>query len=165
MDRMKPARAHERIPEDADYRDLLAVRTGLRRFLRWSQDLAAASGLTPAQHQLMLAIRGHSDQKGPTIRELADYLLLRHHSVVGLVDRAVEAGLVRRERDAVDHRAVRVRLTRSGAERIQQLSAMHLEELDRLADSVRAPWRGIRERGSHQSESSRVTEAGSAGDA
>jgi DNA-binding MarR family transcriptional regulator len=151
---MQKSRTH-RVPEDEDYRDLLAVRTGLREFLRWSEDQSAQSGLTPAQHQLMLAIRGHGDPKGPTIRELARYLVLRHHSVVGLVDRAVEAGLVRRERDEADHRAVRVQLTATGANRIQELSALHLEELDRLADTVRAPWRGIRERGTQASQPSR----------
>ena len=74
---------------DADYEDLLALRTGLRRFLRWSEQQAEAAGLTPAQHQLLLAVRGHPDRRGPTVGEVADYLLLRHHSAVGLVDRAV----------------------------------------------------------------------------
>ena len=34
----------------------------LRRFLHWSEEQAVAVGLTPAQHQLLLAIRG---QAGP----------------------------------------------------------------------------------------------------
>ena len=82
---------------DESYAQLLALRTGLRRFQRWSEQQAADAGLTPAQHQLLLAIRGHSDPRGPTIGEVADYLLLRHHSTVGLVDRADAAGLVTRE--------------------------------------------------------------------
>ena len=68
---------------DADYEDLLSLRTGLRRFLRWSEQQAEAAGLTPAQHQLLLAVRGHADPRGPTVGEVADYLLLRHHSAVG----------------------------------------------------------------------------------
>src|SRR3984893_6177252 len=84
---------------DADYEDLLALRTGLRRFLRWSDQQAEAAGLTPAQHQLLLAIRGHADPRGPTVGEVADYLMLRHHSAVGLVDRADTAGLIKRVRD------------------------------------------------------------------
>ena len=79
---------------DADYEDLLILRTGLRRLMRWSEQQALAAGLTPAQHQLLLAVRGHADPRGPTVGEVADYLLLRHHSAVGLVDRAVSAGLV-----------------------------------------------------------------------
>ena len=92
---------------DADYEDLLALRTGLRRFVRWSEQQAEAAGLTPAQQQLLLAIRGHPDRRGPTVGEVADYLLLRHHSAVGLVDRAVAAKLVKRVRDPHDHRIVR----------------------------------------------------------
>jgi hypothetical protein len=49
-------------PSDEDYRRLLELRTGLRRFLRWSEQHAQAAGLTPAQHQLLLAIRGHPDR-------------------------------------------------------------------------------------------------------
>ena len=45
---------------DADYEDLLTLRTGLRRFLRWSEQQAEEAGLTPAQHQLLLAVRGHT---------------------------------------------------------------------------------------------------------
>lgn len=127
----------------AAYARLLALRTGLRRFEAWSARQARAAGLTPAQHQLLLAIRGHADPAGPTIGEAADYLLLRHHSVVGLVDRAEEAGLVYRERSEDDHRIVRLRLTPEGAARLEALSALHLEELERLALDLPAAWAGI----------------------
>ncbi len=128
---------------DADYEDLLALRTGLRRFLRWSEQQAEASGLTPAQHQLLLAIRGHSDPDGPTVGEVADYLLLRHHSAVGLVDRADAAGLVRRVRDPQDHRVVRLQLTPTGTKRLEALSELHIEELQRLALRLPSAWRGL----------------------
>ena len=52
---------------DEEYTKLLAFRTGLRQFLRWSEDQAATVGLTPAQHQLLLAIRGHPDSRGPSV--------------------------------------------------------------------------------------------------
>ena len=128
---------------DADYEDLLALRTGLRRFLRWSEQQAEATGLTPAQHQLLLAVRGHPDRRGPTIGEVADYLLLRHHSAVGLVDRAEEAGLVTRSRDAEDQRVVRLHLTAEGEEHLEALSAAHMEELHRLALKLPSAWRGL----------------------
>src|SRR5579875_886360 len=130
------------LPDEA-YERLLALRTGLRRFLRWSEQQAASAGLTPAQHQLLLAIRGHPDPRGPTIGELADYLLLRHHSAVGLVDRADAAGLVTRARDDHDHRVVRLRLTEDGAERLEALSALHLQEIERLSLDVAAVWAGL----------------------
>ena len=125
----------------------MALRTGLRRFLRWSEQQAEEAGLTPAQHQLLLAIRGHTDRRGPTVGEVADYLLLRHHSAVGLVDRADAAGLVERVRDPEDHRVVRLQLTAAGSKRLEALSSSHLEELaaprphapERLAGPHAAP--------------------------
>src|SRR5579863_7702181 len=116
-----------------DYGRLLALRTGLRHFQRWSEQQARATGLTPAQHQLLLAIRGHGDPRGPTIGEVADYLLARHHSTVELIDRADAAELVVRYRDPDDHRIVRLQLTIDGSARLEALSALHLEELERLA--------------------------------
>ena len=129
-----------RKPSQADYARLLALRTGLRRFERWSAEAAQAAGLTPAQHQLMLAIRGHGDPPGPTIGEAAEYLLLQHHSAVGLVDRAEAAGLIRRSRTDADHRVVRLHLTEEGAQRIEALSALHIQELERLALDLPAAW-------------------------
>ena len=128
---------------DADYEDLLALRTGLRRFVRWGEQQAEGAGLTPAQQQLLLAVRGHPDHRGPTVGEVADYLLLRHHSAVGLVDRAVAAKLVRRVRDPRDHRVVRLQLTASGSKRLEALSEAHLEELGRLGRTLPSAWRGL----------------------
>jgi DNA-binding MarR family transcriptional regulator len=127
----------------ADYEDLLALRTGLRRFLRWSEQQADAAGLTPAQHQLLLAVRGHPDRRGPTVGEAADYLLLRHHSAVGLVDRAVAAKLVKRARDPDDQRVVRLQLTAAGSKRLEALSEASLEELARLGRTLPSAWRGL----------------------
>jgi DNA-binding MarR family transcriptional regulator len=125
---------------DEDYQKLLELRNGLRRFLRWSEEQAAAAGLTSAQHQLLLAIRGHRNPDGPTIGEIAGYLLLRHHSAVGLIDRAVKAGLVMRHEDANDRRVVRLRLTSLGVDILSLLSSAHLEELERLAPRMRELW-------------------------
>jgi DNA-binding MarR family transcriptional regulator len=127
-------------PTDEEYRRLLELRTGLRRFLRWSEGQARAAGLTPAQHQLLLAIRGHADPSGPTIRDVAGHLLLRHHSAVGLVDRAEAAGLVTRTRDPENLSAVRLRLTDEGSRQLEALSELHLEELAHLAPTLQALW-------------------------
>jgi DNA-binding MarR family transcriptional regulator len=124
---------------EGEYASLLAVRVELRRFLRWSEEQAATVGLTPAQHQLMLAIRGHPDSRGPSVRELADYLSTRHHSAVQLIDRAEQLGLVTRHReDSNDRRIVRLALTKAGDEKLAQLSTTHLEELQRLATLIHA---------------------------
>ncbi len=121
---------------DSDYQLLLRFRTDLRRFAHWSEEQARAEGFTPAQHQLLLAIRGHAGPDAPTVSDVADALLLRHHSATGLVDRAAAAGFVRRTRDRHDHRAVRLSITRAGAARLARLSRRHLEELDRLRHGI-----------------------------
>jgi DNA-binding MarR family transcriptional regulator len=122
---------------DGQYAKLLSFRTGLRRFLRWSEEQAATVGLTSAQHQLLLAIRGHHDPRGPSVGELADYLCTRHHSAVQLIDRTEQLGLITRSRgDSEDRRVVRLALTKAGHDKLALLSAIHLEELRRLASLV-----------------------------
>lgn len=121
---------------DADYTRLLAIRTELRRFEQWSAARAAEHGLTASQHQLLLAIRGHPDSAGPTIGDVADYLLVRHHTAVELADRTQELGLLERRRDVADHRVVRLTLTRAGRARLAELSSAHLEELRRTTGLV-----------------------------
>jgi DNA-binding MarR family transcriptional regulator len=129
--------------EPEDFQHLLQLRTRLRRFLRWSEDQARSAGLTPAQHQLMLAVRGHLDAHGPTIGELADYLVIRHHSAVGLVDRAVAAGLVQRGRDQGRTGAVRVTLTEAGTAKLDELTETHLQELAHLGPTIRTLWEAL----------------------
>jgi DNA-binding MarR family transcriptional regulator len=129
---MGDSRTRQRVT-DADFEQLLAFRSSLRRFQRWSEDQARAAGLTSAQHQLLVAVRGHPGPEPPTVGELAEYLLLRHHSVVELVDRAELAGLVRRTADPRDARLVRVRLTSRGSRILDELTPAHLVQLHSLA--------------------------------
>jgi DNA-binding MarR family transcriptional regulator len=122
---------------DDEYAELLTFRDAIRRFLHWSEQQAKHVGLTPAQHQLLLAVRGHDGD--PTTGEVAGHLMLRHHSAVELIDRAERAGLVKRMIDPDDHRIVRLRLSRNGERRLETLSAAHLAELRRLQQALRLP--------------------------
>jgi|SRR5690554_1760863 DNA-binding MarR family transcriptional regulator len=126
-----------------DYRRLLEFRTGIRRFLKWSADRAKEAGLTPAQHQLLLAVKGHDDAAGPTISDVAEYLQLRHNSTVELIDRAEHLGLVRRVTDSEDARLVRLQLTEDGDTRLKGLAHQHLRELERLAAHISQLWAGL----------------------
>ena len=117
---------------DLDYPALLEFRTALRRFNHWSEQQARTVGLTHAQHQLLLAIKGHRGPDAPTVGDVADYLLLRHHSAVELVNRAQAGELVERQRDASDARMVRLRLTAKGERCIEQLTELHVAELRQL---------------------------------
>ncbi|MGH3413260.1 MAG: MarR family winged helix-turn-helix transcriptional regulator [Marmoricola sp.] len=126
------------MPTDAQYRRLLAFRTRLRRFDQWSRDAAEQRGVTHAQHQLLLAVRGSMAGQGPTIGDVADSLLVKHNTATGLVDRAQELGLVERVRDEADSRRVHLRLTRKGDRVLRQLTSVHLEELRRLGLALEA---------------------------
>ncbi len=125
-------------PTDADYQRLLEFRTSLRQFLHWSEEQARAQDLTAAQHQLLLAIKGHPGPADPSIGDIAGYLLLRHNSAVGLVNRAEANGLVARTTDPERRSTVRLTLTDEGARRLEALSELHLEEVPRLANTMRA---------------------------
>lgn len=126
---------------DEDYARLLEFRTGLRTFLKWSRDRAARAGLAPAQHQLLLAIRGHGSE--PTIGDVAEYLLIRPHTAAELASRAEEAGLVSRIEDSRDRRLVRLRLTAKGSRKLRSITAATFEELNRLGPRIRGLWSGL----------------------
>jgi DNA-binding MarR family transcriptional regulator len=119
---------------DEQFARILEFRVALRSFGRFSEEQAAGYDMTAAQHQLLLAIRGHRDPRGPTIADLSRYLLTRHHSTVGLVDRTQDLGLIERRRDEDDARLVRLALTAQGHTRVNALAQAHLKELRRLAE-------------------------------
>ena len=117
---------------DADYQALARFRHALRVFLHFSEEAARDAGLTPAQHQLLLAVRGHPLPEPPAVGDLAEVLQTRAHSVVGLVDRAEEVGLVTSWRDATDARRRLVALTSAGESVLEGLSDLHRRELRRF---------------------------------
>jgi len=117
---------------DREYQALARFRHALRVFLRFSEQAARAASVTPSQHQLLLAVRGHAGERPPVVGELAEALQLRHHSVVELVDRAEAAQLVRRRLDPDDNRRQQVLLTDAGGEVLEQLSTVHRDELRRF---------------------------------
>lgn len=124
----------------ADYQALAEFRYQIRRFLHFSEEASRRAGLEPAQHQLLLAVKAFTGE--PTVGDLAERLQLRHHSVVGLIDRLAECGLVRRARAETDRRQVRIRLTRKGETVLRKLSLEHRAELGSagkaLADALQA---------------------------
>jgi DNA-binding MarR family transcriptional regulator len=112
-----------------DFHALGEFRFQVRKFLHFSEEAARSEGLEPQQHQMLLAIKASGQLPGPSIGQLAEHLFLRHHSVVGLVDRSEMAHLVRRVRGEDDRRQVRVELTTEGSEKLHRLAREHREEL------------------------------------
>jgi DNA-binding MarR family transcriptional regulator len=117
---------------EREYQALAAFRHELRRFLRFSETEARARGLAPAQHQLLLAVRGHPGPGRPTIGDMAEALQQRHHSVSELVERAVAAGLLERSADPGDRRRHHLELSAGGAQILEELSEVHRAELREL---------------------------------
>jgi DNA-binding MarR family transcriptional regulator len=123
-------------PDQQDYRMLSDFRYVIRRFLKFSQDAAQGHGLTSRQHQALLAIKGFPGDTPPTIGELAERLAIQHHSTVELVDRLVEAQLILRTHDPEDRRRVLLGLTNAAEQHLARLSAIHLEELQKLRPTL-----------------------------
>jgi DNA-binding MarR family transcriptional regulator len=120
----------------SDYRALARFRHTLRQFLAFSETAAEAAGLTPVQHQALLAIKGMPGEGDVSVGDLAAWLGIRHHSCVGLADRLVREGLVRRRRDPRDRRRMGLRLTARAQRKLAGLSATHRDELRRLSGTL-----------------------------
>ncbi|AMK26111.1 MULTISPECIES: MarR family winged helix-turn-helix transcriptional regulator [Sphingobium] len=117
---------------DADYAALASFRHAIRRFQAFSEEQAAAVGLTPQQHQALLAIRGCDPDKA-TVGHVAERLILKPHSATGLVNRLEALALIRREQAADDKRRALLRLTPRAYALLDALSATHREEIRRMA--------------------------------
>lgn len=116
-----------------DYEQLALFRYALRTFLHFSEAVAAAEGKLTSQHyQAMLILRGWPEGQPVSISDLAQQLLIRHNSAVGLVDRLANEGLVVRKPSSVDLRKVELRLSSSGRQALSKLATMHRDELRRI---------------------------------
>lgn len=131
----KPAGRPSFKVSDADYLTLAAFRAALRSFLRVSEDLAHALGLTPQQHQALLAVRGYPGGD-PTVGQLAQRLQVHHNSAVGLVTRLARQGYVRRQASQEDLRRMHVSLTPKGHDVLDQLTEAHRIELRRIGPEI-----------------------------
>lgn len=134
---VSPRRRRSRRLTAADYQALGAFRHALRKFLAFSEVGARALELTPQQHQALLAIRAHPGPGPMSIGQLADCLLIKNHSAVGLVARLVERGLVVRESSPEDRRRVILRLTPPAEAKLETISQSNLGELNRASDIFR----------------------------
>jgi DNA-binding MarR family transcriptional regulator len=110
-------------------RRLAWFRYRVRCFFRFSERVARSCGITPQQHQLLLGVTGYTGRGWATISELAEFLQERHNAVVGLVQRAVRRGLVRKLPGQRDRRFVKVHLTRRGVVVLEKISRMNIAEL------------------------------------
>lgn len=117
--------------DNADYVALASFRHAIRSFLAFSEARAQAVGLTPQQHQALLAIRA-ADPAETTVGYVAERLILKPHSASGLIDRLEALELVTRETGPTDRRRALLRLTKRAYDLLEELSVVHREEIRRL---------------------------------
>lgn len=139
ISKRKPTK-QRRIVKDTEYRALSEFRQSIHDYLDFSDRAAKAAGIEPRQYQLMLAIKGLPSEVEPSVGMLAQYLRVRHHSAVELINRAGQNGFVERERSA-NGRYVLVKLTEEGNRVLEQAVAERLKELQSagpvLVDALR----------------------------
>lgn len=124
-----PSKSPDGSPTQGDYEALATFRLALRRFAAFTATATSEAGLMPQQHQALLAIKALSFKAAPSVGDVAEQLLLRHHSAVELINRLVRMGLVQRFRDPEDRRRVRIALTPLAEKKLAALATVHLEEL------------------------------------
>jgi DNA-binding MarR family transcriptional regulator len=123
----------------ADIEALAEFRYCLRRFLRFSEELTRAHGMTPLQYQLLLQIKGFPGRSWATVGELAERLQAKHHGVVALISRCEAVEWVARRASPTDRRRVEVTLTSKGEARLDRLARLHRRELASVRDSLNPP--------------------------
>lgn len=121
-----------------DYAQLASFRYVLRTFLHFSEAAAAQGKLSSQHYQAMLILRGWPDGQPVSISDLAQQLLIRHNSAVGLVDRLAHEGLVLRKPSSVDRRKVELRLSSRGRQALSKLATMHRDELRRIGPIMKS---------------------------
>lgn len=117
------------------YRALSDFRYVVRRFQQFSDEAARAAGLVPKQYQMLLAVKA-AEGETLSVGDIAERLLIQHHSAVELVSRTESRGLVSRQRGERDRRQVFVYLTPPGDEALSDLSATHHRELQSAAPDL-----------------------------
>ena len=122
-----------------DFEELARFRFAIRRYLRFSEETVRSHGVRSQHYQLLLALKGFPGREWAAVRELAERLQLRHHSVVELVNRAQAQDLVVRAAHPTDPRAVRVLLTPEGEQVLARLSTLHRDELRRMNSAFTPP--------------------------
>jgi DNA-binding MarR family transcriptional regulator len=129
----EPARhSSSRALSEADYRRLAEFRHALRQLLHFSDEAARRGGLTPQQYQALVAVRGFGGSRAPSVGDLASWLMIEHHSAVGLVDRLVAGGLIVRGKQDMDGRRVTLALAPKAQTLLAGLVDAHRTELRRL---------------------------------
>jgi len=112
-----------------DFEILADFRYQIRKFVRFSEQVARQHGITPRQYLLLLHVKGYPGRDWATVGELAERLQAKHHGVVALVSRCEKQGFVERRRSSEDRRRIEIHLLKNGERMLDQLARLHRAEL------------------------------------
>jgi len=112
-----------------DFETLADFRYQIRKFVRFSEQLALRHGLQPQQYLLLLQVKGYPGREWATVGELAERLQAQHHGVVALISRCEKLGLVERRRSSEDRRRIEIRVLAKGEKLLNMLARLHRAEL------------------------------------
>jgi len=112
-----------------DFETLSEFRYQIRKFVRFSEDVARQHGITPLQYLMMLHIKGYPGREWATVGELAERLQTQQHGVVALISRCEKLEFVERRRSAEDRRRIEVHLLEDGQKVVEQIARRHRAQL------------------------------------
>lgn len=119
------------------YYNLASLRYALRKFLRFSKELAnARAKLTPEQYEALLALKAFSAEDGLTVGQLSERVQVKHHTAVSLADKLAARKLVSKRRGSPDRRFVYLKLTAAGTRLVESLAAAHRREIRKHAGEM-----------------------------
>ena len=119
---------------ERDYHSLASLRYVLRKFLRFSKDLASSSAnLTPEQYEALLALKAFSPEDGLTVGQLSERIQVKHHTAVSLTDKLAARKLLTKRRGSPDRRYVYLKLTPTGTKLLAALASAHRREIRKHA--------------------------------
>ena len=130
--------------EKSEYRARAEFRFLVRTFLAFAEKAARQVRLTGRQHEALIAIVG--SRSAPSINVLAECLVVKHHSAVGLVDRLEKSGLIFRKQNPENYREVELFVTPRALRLLKKLAPSHREELVRITPQMKGALRKLRQR-------------------
>jgi len=118
--------------DKSDFEMLSEFRYQIRKFVRFSENVARQHGITPLQYLMMLHIKGYPGRQWATVGELAERLQTQQHGVVALISRCEKLGLVERRRSSEDRRRIEVHLLGDGQRMVERIARLHRTQLTSL---------------------------------
>ncbi|WP_348630169.1 helix-turn-helix domain-containing protein [Rhizobium sp. CIAT894] len=135
----------ERLHE-GDYEALANLRYRIRRFRQFSAKEAQRLGLTPQQHQALLAIKGQPAGKKMSTRMLAERLLMDRNLADGLVQELVGKAYIETDPAAAGPGKQFIRLTNKAEGVLDRLASAHLFEIRKMAPELMQALRVLQDR-------------------